>query len=318
MELNKSVYLQEVLDSHKMSHIQQLVDKHKNRKEQIRIALEEKYKDKSYNCFNSGSFGKHTAINIKFDLDIVDPFKKDSFDTLEEMFDDVYDFLKERFGDEATIRKQKVSIGIIFNPDKDNDTIEIDVVPGRELSQGDYKESRDLNLYFNDDHWGIKKGGYTKTNIQAQIEHIAKRNDERKIIRLLKIWKHTNNENYKSFLFELITIKALDKSNITGNLWEKLKAVIEYIRDNVNKIGFSLTDPGNSNNDIIDTLTSWERNELSNTMSKMINNIEYNDQYIKSYFPLNDEYSETDSNEDGYGVKENNPASTPSNIVRFG
>lgn len=319
MAVDKSEHLQSVLDTHKMAHIDELVTKHKNKRDEIKEALEEKYSENIYSPLNSGAFGKHTAINIKFDLDIIVPFKKNSFSTLQEMFDDVFDFLEEKYKDIATIRKQKVSIGVIFDEDSEGDSVNIDVVPGRELSQDDYKESKDLNLYFNEDHWGFTKGTYTKTNIQAQIDHIKSKENERKIIRLFKVWKHTNNEKYKSFLFELITIKAFDKADISGCLWDKLKGVMEYIKDNVTKDDFTLKDPGNSNNDVIKTLESWERTWLSDKMANIISRIEENAENIKTYFPINEDYKEEKSTENSYGIK--GPVVTPSiptDSQRFG
>lgn len=319
MAVDKNVHLQEVLDTHKMAHIDELVIKHKNKRDEIKEALDKEYSGSIYSPFNSGSFGKHTAINIKFDLDIVIPFKKDSFSTMQEMFDDVFKFLDEKYRDIATVRKQKVSIGISFNEDVDGDVISIDVVPGRELSQDDYKESRDLNLYFNENHWGFSKGTYTKTNIQGQIDHIKSKENERKIIRLLKIWKHTNQEKYKSFLLELITIKAFNKVNISGSLWDKLKGVMEYIKDNITKEDFTLKDPGNSNNDIIKTLNSIERGILSIKMGNMISRINDNAENIKTYFPINETFKKEELAESSYGIKGLAVApSIPSNNQRFG
>ncbi len=102
-----------------------------------------------YNPLNSGSYAKHTAINIKFDLDLLTPFKRDSFDTLENMFDDVYAFIYDKYNTSAKIRKQKVSIGIEFYPDNDGDVISIDIVPGRELNKNQYEKDKKLNLYVN-------------------------------------------------------------------------------------------------------------------------------------------------------------------------
>jgi hypothetical protein len=45
------------------------------------------------------------------------------------------------------VRKQKVSIGLDFYADSDGDKIKIDVVPGRELNQDQYKDDENLNLY---------------------------------------------------------------------------------------------------------------------------------------------------------------------------
>lgn len=322
MAIEKHAHLQKVLETHRMAHIDELTSKYKAKRNELRNALEERYSSNIYDLFNSGSFAKHTAINTKFDLDLVAPFKYNSFDTIEAMFDGVYDFLNEKYGQTkiANVRKQKVSIGVLFYPDDDGDEISIDVVPGRELNDNNFPESKNLNVYFNDDHWGFSKGTYTKTNIQAQIDHIKGKEDERKIIRLLKIWKHSNSEPYKSFLLELFTIKAYEKTDIAGNLWEKLKTVMEYIKENIVNDSFKLIDPGNSNNDILSSMELWEKNNLADKLELIINRVEENSENIKIYFPINDEFNDDDemSNEDEYGLKKGIALSIPPNNERFG
>lgn len=322
MATEKHIHLQKVLETHRMAHIDELTSKYETKRDELRSALEEKYSPNIYNLFNSGSFAKHTAINTKFDLDLVAPFKYNFFDTIESMFKGVFDFLDEKYGQNniANVRKQKVSIGVIFYPDDDGDEISIDVVPGRELKDNNFPESKNLNIYFNDDHWGFSKGTYTKTNIQAQIDHIKGKEDERKIIRLLKIWKNSNSEPYKSFLLELFTIKAYDKTDISGNLWEKLKAVMEYIKENIIKDNYKLIDPGNSNNDILSSMEVWEKTNLADKLDLIINRVEENSENIKTYFPLNDEFNDYDemSNDNKYGLKNGVIPSTPPNNERFG
>ncbi len=303
MNIEKKEYLQNVLETHNMSHIEKLLDKYKSKRDVVKEAIEEKYTSDIYNPINSGSFAKHTAINNKFDLDIVVPFKRDSFPTLKELFDDIYEFLNEKYKTEANVRKQKVSIGIEFYADNDNDIISLDIVPGREPIKDGYPSEKDLNLHINSRFGFLEPNTYIKTNIQAQIDHIKAKENERKIIRLLKIWKSSNNEQYKSFLLELFTIKAFEKEEISGNLWEKLKSVMIYIRDNVTKDNFTLKDPGNSNNNVLDTLDDWERENLSNKIENIINNIENNEDNIKSYFPCNKDFEEEKNNNNGYGLK---------------
>lgn len=324
MDISKQEYLDKSLQTHRMSHIDDLVKKYNDKRDTVKEAIESKYGVDIYAPMNSGSFAKYTAINIKFDLDLLVPFKRNSFDTLESMFDDIYDFLYEEYKDEATVRKQKVSIGLVFHSDTDGDEINLDIVPARELNKDTYSNDNKLNLYVNSMYGTIKEKTYLQTNIKAQIDHITSKENDRKIIRLLKIWKNHNNEPYKSFLLELLTIKAFDKENITGNLWEKLKKAMEYIKDNVTQENFTLKDPGNSGNNVIDTLTSYERTNLSNTMNRMINNIEDNEDYIKSYFPVNQEFEEEEddgenSSQRGYGLKTASvSASVPPNNTRFG
>ncbi len=321
MDITRTEHLEKSLKSHKMSHIDELVSKFKDKRDEVRKALQTNYGSKIYAPLNSGSFAKHTAINIKFDLDILVPFKKDSFTTLEAMFQNIYDFLYDTYKNDAYVRKQKVSIGIEFFPDENGDIINLDIVPGRELNQDQYIDDNKLNLFVNSQYGILEEKTYIQTNIQAQIDHITAKQNERQIIRLLKIWKNHNRESYKSFLLELLVIKAFDKETINGNLWDKLKQVMEYIQNNVTQDGFSLKDPGNSGNNVINTLESYERQNLSDKMGRIIKNIEDNDDNIMTYFPINKDFEEEEKNDDnkGYGLKTAGlSASIPPNNTRFG
>ena len=310
MNKTKQDYLQEVLETHRMSKIDDTLRKYQIKRDEVKTLIEDNYNSRIYSPINSGSFAKHAAINSKFDLDIVVPFKKDSFSKLEHMFDNIYHILNTEYNSVAEVRKQKVSIGINFY----QDNISLDIVPGREHNQDQYNDDKNLNLFVHSQYGTMKEKGYIKTNIQAQIDHIKAKENERKIIRLLKVWKTKNNEQYKSFLLELLAIKAFEKEGIDGNLWEKLQAVLHYIKDNVAQESFTLKDPGNSGNNVIDTLNSNERQNLSNTMGNIIQNIEHNEDNIKTYFPINENFKSI-----GYGVKTAGiSASIPPNSTRFG
>lgn len=294
MDIDKNEYLKDVLESHKMKHVQDFVNKVKQRSEEIKSKLHNHYGDKKYSSFGSGSFAKHTAINVKFDIDIIEPFKRNSFDTLEDMFNSVYYFLQDEYKNKnVRVRKQKVSIGVCFPLEEgDEKPVEIDVVPGREMHEGDYIDSHDLNLYFNEDHWGEKKGTCKKTNIQKQISHISGKTNEREIIRLLKIWKKQKDKNYKSFVIELATIKALDDYSGDNALWPRLKYTMEYLRDNICEDNFHLYDPGNSNNDVVSSMDDYSRKSLKSDMEIILMNIESDPYtYLKYYFSINNKYS---------------------------
>lgn len=297
-EINQ--HLLESIETHKMRHIQKEVDAFVAKANEVKNKLESHYGCNIYYAFRSGSFAKHTAVNIKFDIDLVAPFKYDSFDTLEAMYNDVYDFLSEEYNDGTTVRKQKVSIGLTFPMDKNGFVVKLDVVPGRELSEDDYSEKKDLNLYFNEDHWGFKKGSRQKTNIQAQIDYISGRSEERKLIRLLKIWKNTNHQDYKSFMLELFTIKAMASYSGGNDLWDRLKYVMTYIADNVTDESFCLMDPGNSNNNVLSSMDATKRYLLSITMRNIINAIDDDSDSVAIYFPINTKYQKK---EEGYGSK---------------
>ena len=304
--MDKARYLESVIDSYKISKEEKLLEKYKTKRDEVKRALEEKYKGNIYSPFNSGSYAKNTAINTKFDFDMVTPFKRNAFGasgTLEQMYNEVYDFLCEKYKDEASIRKQKVSIGLEFNSDKDGDSIKIDVVPGREYNQEQYNYDKNLNLYAYKQYGNFEKGSdRIKTNIQAQIDNIRGRatNEKdsiRKIIRLLKVWKTSAKREYpKSFFLELITIRAFDDKKIEGNVWETLRIVLDFIKDNVTKENFALKDPGNSGNNLIDTLTNSEREQLSRDIKNMLERIDEDEDYLEYYFPENPKFKSKEDN----------------------
>lgn len=326
--MDKSLHLDSVIKTHQITKEEQLLKKHKDKNKEVKESLEKKYEDNIYSPFNSGSYAKNTAVNIKFDFDMVCPFKRNAFGsngTLKQMYEDVFDFLYDKYKDEASVRKQKVSIGIEFFEDEDGDVVKIDVVPGRELTQDQYKDDENLNLYVYYKYGNFDQGSERiKTNVQAQIKNIKDRATKekdsiRKIIRLLKVWKNTKyNYPTKSFFLELITLKAFDNKDISGNLWGKLETVLEYIRDEVTGESFTLKDPGNGSNDLIDTLTVSERQTLSDDMKNMLERIEDNEENIKTYFPENPKFIEEEESDNKYENKGNGFYSTPPKTERFG
>ena len=310
---DNTTYLKEVLETHRMCHVQKFVNKVVDRREEIKEIMSEAYGELIYPPFHSGSFAKHTAINIKFDFDLVIPFKHSAFNSLSEMFEDVYVLLSERYKEkDVTIRKQKVSIGLAFAiEDGDEWPVEIDVVPGRELNEDDYVKTGDLNLCFNEDIWGFQKGTRQKTNINDQINHIKGKKTERKVIRLIKIWKKQHNKPYKSFLIELAVIKALDGYNGNQNLWSQLKHSMEYLRDNITDSSFHLYDPGNSNNDVVSAMSDNDKYSFKNDLDILLRNIENNSEcYLPYYFKKNEKYAGYENSINGIIA--------PINPVRFG
>lgn len=295
MSIDKNKHLRDVLASHKMSHVDDLLTKYKKKRDVVKDALAEKFKDEIVTrAINSGSYAKHDAVNIKYDLDLCQPFKRNSFDTLEDMAEAVFKYFNDEYEDDDLVkyktRKQRVSTGITFVVD--GDEIQMDIVPGRELIKDDYVETNRLNLYVRPKL--LQEASSTQTNIQKHIDLIKGKSDERNVIRLLKIWKvNKSKDRVKSFLVELITIRAFDNcSDIPNDQWGKLKMVMEYIRDNIKTI--RLEDPANSNNVVSDTMTDSEKNNFSYDMELMLDHIEADADNLKVYFAVNDEFDTSD------------------------
>jgi len=320
MATDKNKHLKCVLESHKIKKEQELLEKHKEKKEEIKDALQKKYGAIIYTPFNSGSYAKNTAMNKKFDFDFMVPFKRNAFPTLAEMFDDVFNFLNDKYKSTAQVRKQKVSIGLEFL-NENGESIKIDVVPGRELNIDQYIKDKNLNLYINDQYGILQKGSERiQSNIHAQIEKIKSTSESlpnlRQVIRLLKIWKHYNNKSIKSFFIELITIKAFESKSPEGEIWDILKIVLEFIKDNIKTV--SLPDPGNTNNNVAETMNETDKNVISFDIQNILDQIELNSDFIKTYFPFNSKFPCEDENKNNntYGIKRDSPSVPPP--TRFG
>lgn len=292
---NKNTHLDDALRSHRMRHLEILMTKALAKREAIKDALQENYGDKlATRAINSGSYAKHTAVNIKFDVDICQPFTRNSFATLEAMADDIYDFFLNTYKPDDNqlllVQKQRKSTGLTFLID--GDQVLIDVVPGRELEQGDYVKNNYLFLHVRTKH--THTATCTQTNVQAHVDHLSGKTQQRPVIRLLKLWKAHKGKTYvKSFFLELIVIRAFTHhaSEIPTDLWGRLKTTMTYIRDKIETI--RLVDPANSNNNVANTMEDWEKRNLADEMRTMLKRIEEDEENLMLYFPINEDYADT-------------------------
>lgn len=299
MAKDKNKHLDCVLKSHNIENNEALINKYRKKRDDVKEDLLQKFKGLLYTPINSGSYKKKTAVNIKFDIDLIIPFKKDGADTLEKIFGDIFTYFNVDYRKKDTtllsVKKQKVSIGLEFLVD--GHMLYLDIVPGREIN--DYEKDGDLNLYVNDTMGVIQKASYIKSNIQKQIEKIRDNSEARDSIKCLKVWKRRNNINVKSFFIELIAIKAVEdhKGALPMGYWERLKYTLEYMRDNIETV---LVDPGNTNNIVSDALEDFEKKNLQQTIKWMLEDVEKNEDAIERYFPVNTEFPCEEENNSKY------------------
>ncbi len=316
MSTNKNEHLNKVLETHDINKVESL-NKFIAKKNAVKNALNDKFSDdKASNAIDSGSYAKKTAINTKFDIDCCMPFRKKEkeedkgYGNLEDMFDDVYKYLRNEYtedDDDITkedVRKQKVSIGMKFNID--GEEFDMDVVPGRERpNNNDYNNNNtDLSLHIHPPNRSKKEVDDNKTRIKTNIKkHIdllggSDRTHERKITKLLKVWKtERKNQNggklIKSFMMELYTKEAFDEADeIPNGLWEKVKMVMNHIIDNITEN--DLVDPVNSSNIVSDSMSDTAKSDTKRDMKKTIKDVDEDSNKIKEYFPINEDYDDED------------------------
>lgn len=290
---SENQYLTCTLDSYAMQHVKHLTEIQTKKGEEIKNALAKNYDlpIPDYYPVNSGSLAKSTAINSKFDLDIVVPFPVELFDSLEQMVEAVGDFFEHEYKDSELVRvrpHQTWSIGLMFRVliTGKLEEINIHVVLGREVQRDQYPSNGMLWLK------NTCEGGRIKTNLNAQKMHLQNRHTGVvKVIRLLKVWKTSmSDQKLKSFQIELLVVKAFERagSQVPKGIWSQLKMVLEYIRDHPK--GSKLIDPGNSQNHLQGILTEDQWANQSHTVTKMLANIQKTPERMREYFPDNMNY----------------------------
>lgn len=288
MSAEKNEYLDAVLKTHSIELDEAKIGAYRIARDRIKVALEQKYAAEMYSPLNSGSYAKKTAINTNFDLDLAAPFKKGNFKTLREMYDEVEAYmleLKRSSGYAITsVSRQRRSINLLLNVN--GQTLDMDIVPARELNDGSYLDDYKLNLY------DSKDKSYIQTNIRAHNELMIGREKERQVIKLLKSWKSAHKADMKSFLVELMVLSAFDRDSTMADkkLYERLHGSLAFMADNITTI--KLVDPANSGNLVSGTLTASEKELFKGKFGRMLDDIESSQDKLVEYFPINESHKD--------------------------
>ena len=228
---------------------------------------------------DAGSFFKRTALASNFDLDIILPFKKGSFESLKKMYYTVYEIIGDEFGQKANVSKQSKAIGLSIV--HRGELIHFDIVPGREIN--DYKVDRDLNLYVRPD-WIWQRGGQFKTNSKIQKRITVNNPKARAVIKLLKKYKNANGMKIPSTIIEQYTLSALSEKRFgihyseTENLLNSMSHISNKITQN------TLIDKANSNNNLHEKMDYYQRENIAVQLIKDVERIENNPRYIREIF----------------------------------
>lgn len=249
-------------------------------RENIKLWMSDKFGNKLVSPpEDTGSFFKRTAINSNYDLDIVLPFRKESYSTLEEMYYNVYNEIESHFGGKAIITKQTKAIGITF--ENDGNPIQIDVVPGREIN--DYKVEKNLNLFVKPE-WIWQRGRSFKTNVNLQKKMTVNKPGARTVIKLLKLYRDKNNLYLPTIMIEQCVVEAMSENNFgeysstSENLLNSMDFIAKKLELN------RLIDIANSNNNLNEKLSDYQRIQIIDQFRKDIDLIEQNPRCLREVF----------------------------------
>jgi hypothetical protein len=188
--------------------------------------------------YYAGSYGKHTMIRQRYDLDIVVYWPSGVSYTIKGIYDAVGQELRKHW---TVVNSKTVSWELPFDGG-----FHIDVVPGRALDTT-FKEA---NLYRTD------TGTTLKTSLKTHIDCVSQ-SGRRDAIRVMKLWRERQRVPYKkSLLLEVMTISGCSGTrfdDLSAQVW----AALHYVRDNIRTC--NVLDPANSNNSLSDDLTGADR-----------------------------------------------------------
>lgn len=227
----------------------------------------------------TGSFKKRTAISSNFDLDLTLPFGKGFYNSLEEMYYEVLYRLQNKYASVAIVSMQKRTIGVTFR--NGNTELHIDIAPGREINN--YKIDKELKFYTRPEYiW--QNGSTFKTNVGLQKSLTINEPEVRKIIKLVKVYRDLNRFELPSVIIDQLTIAAYNNSNFDWRISE-----IENLRYTLNYIGSklknrSIIDFANSNNNLLDKISSYDRAAISEQMLSDAKRMNENPRHLMELF----------------------------------
>ena len=232
--------------------------------------------------FDAGSFAKRTANNSNFDIDIIIPFSKKSQLTTEEIFTHVYNSLNRNLSRSQykSIKKNRKAISLTYLS-KSGKEIFVDVVPSRE--RNNFKRDGDLTLYKRNKSIFDSPSTF-KTNPIAHRSVTVNRPTERKIIRLIKLWRDETKLNLPSSVIEVLVIKAFNSGYMASKitLKERLVASMIYVANYIEN--WKVRDVSNSSNTLCSGMNRYDREQVANQLLRDVNRIKQRPSYLKEIF----------------------------------
>lgn len=228
---------------------------------------------------DAGSFKNRTAIASNYDVDIILPFKKNTFVSLSSMHNSVYKKMHKEFGLKASVVKNKRTMGVTFR--EGGHEIHFDIAPGREIDN--FKNDGKLNMYVSPD-WIWQNGSSLKIDVDKQQQLTVNNPEAREVIRLLKIYSLRNDLNIPPVIISQLTVKALSSLKF-GTSYSRDENLLNSMKYLAGKLSLNtIRDFSNSNNNLLDKMNDNDRYRSSELIFSDIEKIKKDPGYLKEVF----------------------------------
>lgn len=236
-------YLEKVLKEHSLDSNSTEIEDIRKERGNVEKILNEYFKNSKLNIKYGGSKCKNTMIKESYDLDIIAFFDSDETtagSTLKELFENTQKALDPHY----FVVPKTSALRLERREYNNNYYYHIDVLPGR------FTDDKNEDAYLHQ-HNGEKD--YLKTNVEKQIKHI-KDSGLQRVIKLIKYWKIRNGLQIKTFVLELLIIKALKKCD-ESDLEKCLTTFWNYVIDNSESL--CVEDPANPKGNDLSSLLDY-------------------------------------------------------------
>lgn len=241
-------YLNSVLDAQTLKEDSQELKALQTEREKVEKIIREKFTGADIKIRYGGSKAKGTLIKDSYDLDIL-CYLANGDNTAGENLEDIFNNTKNALEKDYYVTPKRSALRI---SNKEKVDFHIDVVPGRFSDEN----KEDAFLYQAE---GEKKA--LKTNPDKHIEHV-KGSGLQGTIKLLKLWKSRAGLDTKTFILELLTIKALEKMTDEKGLDNCLVKMWSTLAEKIDDI--TIEDPANpTGNDLSTIFNDSAKHQLS-------------------------------------------------------
>ena len=230
--------------------------------------------------FRFGSTESGTALKEKFDIDVTLSFRHDAFRTIKDMYNSVEDYLHTLLGKNGilNVRRQKVSIGILFSMDNgltgNVDVVPVKITTKRNNKTAGYMHKNGLGLF------GVDS--YQKTDTTL-LKRQRLSPAQKEILVILKNWKKKEKIPISSHLLETLMRDAFrcKRGRTPSYKTDKMVMVLSHIRDHIESV--TLTSIENSNNRLTDIPDS-DKSNIKNACKQIVDDFEYQPNSIVQNF----------------------------------
>ncbi|MBS1738696.1 MAG: hypothetical protein JST21_19015 [Bacteroidetes bacterium] len=278
LPFNSDSFLQKLLESEHLKSVPSTFNEFLRLRSRIKDSLDKEFGyDMPFPVKDAGSFAKRTAVNSSYDLDLLVVFRHNAFTTLKEMYDATYFSVKRLFGNWASVEKTGSAFTVTVQNGRDE--FSFDIIPARLV----YGSQTKISIYERAENF-LGQPSYHLADFADQRNLTKNKPEERKVIKLIKLYRDANRLNLPSVAIEQLVIMGLSERQfgLSGSITEDFLNALDFVAERV--VRDRLNEVSNSAINLLQGLTYWEKQQMRIDILDDIGRVESNPRYLTELF----------------------------------